>query len=226
MQFDLSLLKGALSFAGRLQVGGAFGEVREILTAFEDNSNIAIANLPFPLARVEAEPEFNAALGSVLSGREVAVTELQIGDFEFPIPPVISVRGVKRVVRTARKGQDYSVKEIVSAEDWQVNIRCFLLNDAVLQSQEEGLSTVDTSFPIDKLKQLIDLYRENQSLPVVCRYLNYVFGIRKLLITSVEPVAEFYQGAIAVEILAESDDDTELELQENNENVVSLNLQN
>jgi len=218
-ELNIDLAQSLFGLGKGLAQGAAFQGKLQVVRGLHDTP-IAFA-APFRDLDPNPEPEFRENLSTALVDRPVLATDLQIGDFKFPIPPVIVVSCKKHVVQTPVAGRDFTVKEIISAEDYSVKINAFLKLPDKPAEEGQRFGQLDDTLPLDMLKQLTDVYKEHKAQQVTCRLLNYVFGIRQLVLTDFTPQTDqYYAGAIAVQLSALSDQDFELELEEEQAEIV------
>lgn len=183
--------------------------------------------LPFPLA-------FSGSLRdySLLTRREQGLAEanfftpdfgkptwaeIQLGDIEFAIPPVITVQGQLNVISTAVAGQNGSVKEVISVEDYRVNIKTMLTDNEIIDngiSEERfAIRLRGDGFPDGRIRELRNLFEEKQSVRVVSPYLS-LFNIQYLLMTSISfPDLSGMSSVIPCEIQCVSDRPLEIQLE-------------
>jgi len=220
-ELNIDLAQSLFGLGRGLALGAGFEGKLKVVRSLNDTP-IAFAK-PFRDLDPNPEPEFRENLSTALVDKPVLATDLQIGDFQFPIPPVIVVSCKKQVVQTAVAGRDFTVKEIIAAQDYSVKINAFLKLPDVAAEEGQRFGRLDDRLPLDMLKQLTDVYKEHKAQEVTCRLLNYVFGIRQLVLTDFTPMTDqFYAGAIAVQLTALSDQDFELELEEEQAEIVDL----
>lgn len=164
-----------------------------------------VAHLPYPNARIEEGVAISTPSASFISQYEPVVSDLMIGGRFLPIPPMIELGLVKNIVQTPVAGRDFTVKEIISAEDYRVNIKGVIVNT----EGDEGL--VAQGLPMDWLLWLNDLVRRNESLEVECELLNDL-GIFQVVVQEFKPVFDGFHNAFAYELSCLSDTVFELEL--------------
>jgi hypothetical protein len=139
----------------------------------------------------------------------------------LPNAPLITVSGIKNVIKTPVASRDFTVKEIVSLDDYKINIKGIATNyDPINGVAKNTSSTVYEEFPEDWFVLLNNLYKRKQSektpdtisLPVQCDYLR-MLGIHYLVIESIDfPPMAGVQSALAYEMKAVSDENIELVL--------------
>jgi hypothetical protein len=121
----------------------------------------------------------------------------------LPIPPLITVKPVKNIVTTPLAGRGSTVKEIISAQDYEISFRG-------IAKREEQL--LDEAYPEEELERLLQIFRPDRQLRVFCDYLAY-FGITHVVIKEVElPTQEGIPDTVFFDIKAVSDEPFELEL--------------
>lgn len=132
----------------------------------------------------------------------------------FDPPPVISVAGQKTIVSTPVAGKDFTVKEIISAEDFRISFRGFLFQDEGYEVEKNGfrLRYRSDRFPEEKLQTLQNFYRANRAIKVENDYLR-MLGIEQVVIQSINyPPTDGLAGLFAYEIEALSDNYIELQV--------------
>jgi hypothetical protein len=143
--------------------------------------------------------------------------EIQLGDIEFAIPPVLTVQGQLNVISTAVAGQNGSVKEVISVEDYRVNIKVMLTNNEFIPNgtSEERftISLRDNEFPDTRVRELRNLFEEKQSVRVVSPYLS-LFNMQYLLMTGISfPDLSGVSSIVPCEIQCVSDRPLEIQLE-------------
>jgi len=154
--------------------------------------------LPFPLAfsgnisdyslltREQSEQPIPPAFSGELS--KPVWAEVVIDNIEFNIPPIVTVSSQLNVVSTPVAGQDGTVKEIISVEDYRVNLRLLLTDfqapTRVSSSEGFSFSVKNTRFPDAKIREVRNLFERKESVRVVSSYLS-LFGIDYLLVTNI-----------------------------------------
>lgn len=134
------------------------------------------------------------------------------GFVRLPNEPLITVSGTKTVVKTAVAGTDGSFKEIISCDDYQINIKGLATIENPSTSPSSSGSIQDAQFPSKALKAIINLYEINDAIEVVCPLLAY-FNISHLVIENVNwPGVEGAFQFFPYEISAISDRPFTLEL--------------
>lgn len=182
--------------------------------------------LPFPLALSGGLRDY-----SLLTRRQAALpapgffapefgrpvwAEVQLGDISFAIPPVLTVQGQLNVVSTAVAGQDGLVKEVISVEDYRVNIKALLTENSVqdVGAGEEGflVRLREDVFPDGRIRALRNLFEGKQSVRVVSPYLS-LFNIQYLLVTNLSfPDISGMSAMVPCELQCVSDKPLELVL--------------
>ena len=123
---------------------------------------------------------------------------------ELPKGTIVGIVGRKHVVTTAVAGRDFTVKEIVSAEDYRISIRGFWVQNEA--GADIGAWREDIYFALN------DFYRFNGSVDVECE-LMLPFGVGSMVITDLSiPIVEGNPQLLAFEINGVSDEELELEL--------------
>jgi hypothetical protein len=148
---------------------------------------------------------------------------MKIDGVQLPNAPLITVSAMKHVVKTPVAGRDFTVKEIVSLDDYKINLKGIATNyDAIngVAKNKEGLVYED--YPEDWLILLNNLYRRKRSekandtisLPVECELLR-MLGIHYVVIEKISfPAMAGVQSALAYEMELVSDEHIELQLSE------------
>lgn len=185
--------------------------------------------LPFPLAlqgnvldysfltrrQRNLSPEFSSLADD--RGKPV-FADITLDGIGFSLPPIVTVSGSLNVVSTAVAGRDGTVKEIVSVEDYRVNIKCFL-TDSIFDSIEnqEGFSGIklrNDEFPEQRVREIRNLFENKRSVRVISPYLN-IFNIQYLLITNISfPDLDGITSIVPCELQCISDKPLEIRLEE------------
>lgn len=114
--------------------------------------------------------------------------------------PLVTITRAKNIVRTQVQGRDGTIKEIISNDDYKINVKGLLVN------------TDSNKRPIDQLEQLNNLLNSNTTHKVSSRLLSKL-GITDLVVTDFEfPSYEGYVNVIPYSFNALSDDPAELKL--------------
>ncbi|WPQ62217.1 DUF6046 domain-containing protein [Chitinophaga sancti] len=87
---------------------------------------------------------------------------VKIGPLEL-YNPVISISNQKTIVQTALVNRSGTVKEMISKEDYKINIKGIILRD-------------DNTFPDGEISDLMDLYNRNEALSIECALTSLIFG--------------------------------------------------
>lgn len=77
---------------------------------------------------------------------------VKLGDVELP-NPVIRITNKKTIVETAMVGRTGTVKELISLEDYRINIKGIIIME-------------DNSYPEADIRKLHELYKQNTSFPI------------------------------------------------------------
>lgn len=165
----------------------------------------------FPLARLKALDKIalEANTQDIYTGLPVLVSDLVIGGFRFPIPPIITVVGRKSIQSTATSG-GLPVIEIISNESWQVSVKGYVKNTE--SEKIGGFLFESTDFPEQTLRDMRNLFLLNESVEVTCELFTY-FGITQCVITDFKfAPLEGYANAFGYEMSMISDVPVELEL--------------
>jgi len=114
---------------------------------------------------------------------------------------LFSVIQSKQIVTTAIQGRSGTVKEYFSEGDYQITIRGAMINRN------------PSRYPQADVDKILAVCKSTEAVPIENSYLNDVFGITDIVITSFSfPQSEGNRGAQAFEINAISDSSFELEL--------------
>lgn len=143
--------------------------------------------------------------------------ELELGGINFVIPPTFTLRQSLNKKETPLAGIDGSVKEVMGWQDWKVNLKCFLTNNAVkeVSSGAYTMSILSDEVPDDRVREIINLKDMKRSQKVVSPFLNMV-GIQYLLIEDIYfPELDDYSSVIPVELACVSDRVLEIRLNQN-----------
>lgn len=210
MVFNVSQL---LNFAKSKTFGQAYKIAQE--KGFAELPGAA-ANFPYLDARLDESPVLGADSPQVFLGREVLVSDMEIGGFKLPVPPIVRIEAVKTVVKTPVQGRKFTYKEIISTEDYKITIQGFVLGDTSGDPDLQGgyqakLST--SGYPLEILRKMNELFLRDEALPVICRLFT-VFEIDGIVIERFAPILEGFHNAFAYEIEGVSDTSFELVLDE------------
>lgn len=111
---------------------------------------------------------------------------------------VCSVSLMKSVVMTALAGRDGTVKELISANDYEINVVFHVMSDT-------------DEYPEEGMRRLQALVRENCSLYVDSAFLR-LFDIDRVAVLSMEVEQATWGNAQEVSMRLVSDDDYEVEV--------------
>jgi hypothetical protein len=143
--------------------------------------------------------------------------DIELGEVKFALPPIITVSGQLNVVSTAVAGADGSVKEIVSVEDYRVNLKCFLTDNkfedvGFLSDRGFKISLRKEEFPEQRVREIRNLFEGKKSVRVISPYLN-LFNIQYLLVTNMSfPELDGMTSIIPCELQCISDKPLEIKL--------------
>lgn len=188
-------LQDLIGYKGIPYPGGWFGK-------FEKNTDVG-AN--FPGIKSESQKKELSDLGTRLRKKDLAgrwyfmpVVFIHKGK-EYEIPhAVISIKGKKNIVETTMVGRKGTVKELISIDDYEINIA--------------GVIIDNDDFPENGLKELNELYSINESIQLKC-VLTDVFLEEedRVVITEMElPEIKAVENARAIKIACKSDRSFEL----------------
>jgi hypothetical protein len=130
--------------------------------------------------------------------------------YTLPNAPLVRVEGRKNIVRSKVAGRDFTVKELVSVEDWTVQIRGVAFNEEITsKAGRQG-------YPFATLEAMVELFRIGEALRVESRILES-YGIGQVVIERFAvPATPGLQGAFFYEIDCSSDTDNDLVIVRNN----------
>lgn len=163
-------------------------------------------HLPFPDAKRPTKSNeadlFTLPTSSVLGTPRYFA--LKLAEVMLPNEPLITVSGSKTIVKTQVAGGDFTVKEIIGADDYKVRIQGWAAREGAVRDRPKG-GLVPDDYPEEWLRSLVNLYRRNEALAVECQLLTY-FNITRLLIEDINfPAVPGAGGKFAYEINAISD---------------------
>lgn len=166
-----------------------------------------LTSLPFP-AKLEPEqgsktPDFRPPSASDLGTPRFFA--MQLDEVLLPNEPLITVSSSKNIVKTVVAGGDFTVKEIIGADDWKIKIQGYAVREGN-RGQGVASSLVPEDYPEEWLRKLVRLYRRNQALEVKCQLLTY-FNITALVLEDIEfPAVAGATDYFAYQITACSDE--------------------
>lgn len=184
-----------------------------------NNSGFSNIALPYPEAILRI---FTQNTPVQNTNREVLGTpfpiDTEIDGVRLPIPPIVTITGQKTVVKTAVAGRDFTVKEIISLEDYRVNIKGFCINTEVIVSG--GLRLNSAEYPFEWLESLRAIYEKNEAVKVYNELLSR-YNIEQVVIESFRVITpEGSENYFAYELDCISDRNVELELIDDSEGFV------
>ncbi len=149
------------NFDIRSLLGRAFGPIGLPFITPGDEELNPIAQ-PFPDGASAGQKD-NAQLGerfwsTNLLGRPVFMP-VKINDIELP-NPVITITGSKTIVETVVPGNEGSIKELISTNDYDINVVCFALAS-------------DDLWPEQQVQQLAELFKVNAAVTLKCALADY-----------------------------------------------------
>ncbi len=148
-----------------------------------------------PLAAITDLLTFNGGQSAHLFSSDVY--PLKIGDYQFPVECLIQVRAGKNIVITEVPGGNGTVKELVGFPDYEVSISGVL----IAKHNRELLA---------EIKNLVALWNNEKSLPIICKYTE-VFGIKRVALRDFSPtVRQGFESILWFTIDAISDNEIDL----------------
>lgn len=76
--------------------------------------------------------------------------------------PVISISNKKTIVQTALVNRSGTVKEMISKEDYKINIKGVIIRE-------------DNTYPDEEISDLMALFNKNEALPIYCALTSLLF---------------------------------------------------
>lgn len=153
-----------------------------------------------------AEPKMKTSTGSPLRAAGVRMGSLyfmpvMIGDIEMP-NAVISITGKKTIIETPMVGRAGSVKELISIDDYEINLTGVLIGK-------------NREYPEDLVASMRDLWKRNQSVKLISALTDLVMENNdKVVIKTIDfPAVGAIEGAQVVKLTATSDIPFELEIE-------------
>ncbi|MBE6339799.1 MAG: hypothetical protein E7069_03535 [Bacteroidales bacterium] len=111
---------------------------------------------------------------------------------------VCKVTMAKNIVSTAIAGRDGTVKEMISAQDYEIEVTFSLIN-------------TEDEYPADAMRQLSELARENSAVYIDSAFLR-IFDIDRVVVEKMEIDQATYGNTQEVVMTLKSDDDYEVEV--------------
>lgn len=148
----------------------------------------------------EASARTSSALGSTLRKKDALgrwfFMPIELGSVEMP-NAIISIKGKKTIVETAMVGRKGTVKELISLDDFEIEIAGVALED---------------DFPDQTIAQLNDLYNINESISLKCALTDIFLDEEdKVVIKSIDfPSMQGYEFTQAYKISLVTDRSFEL----------------
>lgn len=132
-------------------------------------SKISTLDEPAP-AEQHGTSSFGTLIHDVVILKDADGNQLQLPDVML-----FDVAQAKVILRTPVQGNDGTVKEYITLDDYQVTFRGLFVNE-------------DGSFapPDNKVKAFMTYWKKGEALQVICQALNDVYGIYNLVLTDVE----------------------------------------
>lgn len=153
-----------------------------------------------------AEPKMRTSTGSPLRAAGVRMGSLyfmpvMIGDIEMP-NAVISITGKKTIIETPMVGRAGSVKELISIDDYEINLTGVLVGK-------------NREYPEDLVASMRDLWKRNQSVKLISALTDLVMENNdKVVIKTIDfPAVGAIEDAQVVKLTATSDIPFELEIE-------------
>lgn len=108
--------------------------------------------------------------------------------------PVINISNKKTIVQTTLVNRSGTVKEMISKEDYKINIKGIIMRS-------------DNAYPDEEISDLLELYNKNEALPIYCALTSLLFDEgEKVVITDLSlPPSPGIQHIQAYEINLISD---------------------
>ena len=202
MKFDLKAMV-RVAAAGN----AAYSAVQQNITPLQEVINAGLVRLPYAgitVNKPNPKPEGGSvfAAGYYADGQVLDLGKIILSDEteELVIDNALVALSIqKNIIETAIAGRDFSVVEIVSAENWQISITAYIIN-------QSGL------FPENELIKLRKFFFKNRALKVVNDYLR-MMDIAHIVIKDLTlPDAGGYVNVIPYQITAVNDALIDLEL--------------
>jgi hypothetical protein len=196
-------------------------------------------NLPYPLAKIRngggqkidslPEIQYNYtrnALGVPLFFPLSFIDDKGDGSIlQLPDAPLVQIECSKTIIKTAVAGRDFTVKEIISANDYTIAIRGIKViaekaqafntlgeTDTKTLPTEYQADYVDEVFPGDFMQELNKWFLKNRDLRIDCE-LTSLLGIQRIVMEDIKfPLIEGYVSVLPYEIKCVSDTEWELQL--------------
>jgi hypothetical protein len=123
---------------------------------------------------------------------------VRLGGIDLP-NPVISITGSKTVIETPIVGQEGTVKEIISTNDYEIRIRCFVKDDS-------------DQYPEMLVRKISDLYKQNRLLTIECVLTDFFLQPKdNCVITGIYiPESESTESMELIELTLKSDREFEI----------------
>jgi hypothetical protein len=168
-----------------------------------------VTALRFPMVgkpdQASQVPEFKAPAASDLGTPRFFA--MQLDEIMLPNEPLITVSSSKNIVKTVIPDVDFTVKEIISADDWKVKIQGYAVKEGD-RGRAVANSLVPEDYPEEWLRRIIMLYRRNRRLEVKCQLMTY-YNITHLVIEDIEfPAIPGASDYFAYQFTACSDEST------------------
>lgn len=130
----------------------------------------------------------------------VSIYSPSLGDIEIPVA-AISIKGKKTIVETPLVGRNGSVKELISIDDYDIDI------DGVVMSE-------DRNYPEDGVQQIAELFKLNESVELISAVSDIVIGpATQIVVKSIDwPKVGGVENMQAFSLSAATDASVELEI--------------
>ncbi len=134
--------------------------------------------LPFPLGDLSINLPNVKTIGEAIIGKSDMLGRayfmpIQLNGKWLPNSPMMTLTAEKRIKNTSIAGGNGSIKELISIDDYKINIKGFAIN------KEEN------DYPYEEVELLKDLFELNKSLPIL-NDLCQIFEINNVVVTSLE----------------------------------------
>lgn len=116
-------------------------------------------------SQIDRKSSLGTAIFSDLQFRSI----VDIGA-HVPVDTVLmDVKQAKNIVRTTVNGRDGQIKQYLGEDDFEISVKGVICGP-------------NGQYPFDKVKNLVNFFRYNQSLGIVSKYLNEMFDINEVVV--------------------------------------------